>query len=274
MKIKHIDEKWSKKYKRSIDCDNPKGFSQRAHCAGRKKKESIEEQGSTQRLTVQPHMTGLENPYQKQDKRELKVFTQAYKDMYDKARAAQDKADATGGPGASYQTPVMKAKFSPQVQPPRTAPKKPRVAEDRKDPMDKEVQVRGVGVYKLSSVQKNIADKLADLAKKAQTGDPYAFRQIKYLIDRGTLQVFLDSLIDAYDDLARQTQLRSKFGEAEEQELPIDMERINGLIQRLESDQYLQPEKADEMRRATQAIASGRDTLYPNAVLQLLTMVA
>jgi hypothetical protein len=29
---------WSKKYKRSIDCNNPKGFSQRAHCQGRKKK--------------------------------------------------------------------------------------------------------------------------------------------------------------------------------------------------------------------------------------------
>jgi hypothetical protein len=32
-----IDEKWSQKYKKSIDCDNPKGFSQRAHCQGRKK---------------------------------------------------------------------------------------------------------------------------------------------------------------------------------------------------------------------------------------------
>jgi hypothetical protein len=29
---------WSDKYKKSIDCDNPKGFSQRAHCQGRKKK--------------------------------------------------------------------------------------------------------------------------------------------------------------------------------------------------------------------------------------------
>lgn len=29
---------WSEKYKRSINCDNPKGFSQRAHCQGRKKK--------------------------------------------------------------------------------------------------------------------------------------------------------------------------------------------------------------------------------------------
>ena len=29
---------WSDKYKRSIDCSNPKGFSQKAHCAGRKKR--------------------------------------------------------------------------------------------------------------------------------------------------------------------------------------------------------------------------------------------
>ena len=32
-----LQEKWSEKYKRSINCDNPKGFSQKAHCAGRKK---------------------------------------------------------------------------------------------------------------------------------------------------------------------------------------------------------------------------------------------
>ena len=32
-----IDEGWSDKYKKSIDCNNPKGFSQRAHCQGRKK---------------------------------------------------------------------------------------------------------------------------------------------------------------------------------------------------------------------------------------------
>lgn len=33
-----ITEAWSEKYKRSINCNNPKGFSQRAHCQGRKKK--------------------------------------------------------------------------------------------------------------------------------------------------------------------------------------------------------------------------------------------
>jgi len=38
-----ITEAWSQKYKKSINCSHPKGFSQRAHCAGRKKhNESVE----------------------------------------------------------------------------------------------------------------------------------------------------------------------------------------------------------------------------------------
>lgn len=32
-----LREKWSAKYKRSINCNRPQGFSQRAHCQGRKK---------------------------------------------------------------------------------------------------------------------------------------------------------------------------------------------------------------------------------------------
>lgn len=36
-----LEEKWSQKYKRSIDCSHPKGFSQKAHCAGRKKNEDM-----------------------------------------------------------------------------------------------------------------------------------------------------------------------------------------------------------------------------------------
>ena len=32
-----VTEGWSQKYKKSINCSHPKGFSQRAHCAGKKK---------------------------------------------------------------------------------------------------------------------------------------------------------------------------------------------------------------------------------------------
>jgi hypothetical protein len=38
MRISEIlTEKWTAKYKKSINCSHPKGFSQRAHCAGKKK---------------------------------------------------------------------------------------------------------------------------------------------------------------------------------------------------------------------------------------------
>ena len=43
-----VEEKWSKKYKDSIDCNNPKGFSQKAHCQGKVKKvETKEATGSS-----------------------------------------------------------------------------------------------------------------------------------------------------------------------------------------------------------------------------------
>jgi hypothetical protein len=32
------ESKWTKKYKDSIDCSRPMGFSQKAHCQGKKKK--------------------------------------------------------------------------------------------------------------------------------------------------------------------------------------------------------------------------------------------
>tara|TARA_A100001035_G_scaffold26918_1_gene18109 strand:+ start:366 stop:494 length:129 start_codon:yes stop_codon:yes gene_type:complete len=38
--VEVVQEKWSQKYKKSINCSNPKGFSQKAHCAGRKKRKS------------------------------------------------------------------------------------------------------------------------------------------------------------------------------------------------------------------------------------------
>ena len=43
------NEDWSQKYKKSIDCSNPKGFSQKAHCAGKNKNENI-------KLTVEQKM--------------------------------------------------------------------------------------------------------------------------------------------------------------------------------------------------------------------------
>lgn len=56
---KVVDEKWSQKYKKSIDCNNPKGFSQKAHCQGRKKRkeETKESTGADSSGSFEPAMS-------------------------------------------------------------------------------------------------------------------------------------------------------------------------------------------------------------------------
>lgn len=49
-----MGEKWSEKYKKSIDCNNPKGFSQKAHCQGRKKQDTKESTGADSAGAFEP----------------------------------------------------------------------------------------------------------------------------------------------------------------------------------------------------------------------------
>ncbi len=53
-----ITEKWSQKYKDSIDCNNPKGFSQKAHCDGKKKASLEEAKRKKRKLTSKPSSEG------------------------------------------------------------------------------------------------------------------------------------------------------------------------------------------------------------------------
>ena len=57
-----VAEKWSQKYKRSIDCSHPKGFSQKAHCAGRKKTNEVTNMTPQ---ALRTHMNKLMNDDQK-----------------------------------------------------------------------------------------------------------------------------------------------------------------------------------------------------------------
>ena len=75
-KTKKMNEGWSDKYKKSIDCNNPKGFSQKAHCQSKKKVSEA-------------------TKYDKYDK-EKKQFAKADRKMkfgkfYDKAKEARDR---------------------------------------------------------------------------------------------------------------------------------------------------------------------------------------
>jgi len=194
MKINQVDEKWSEKYKRSIDCDNPRGFSQRAHCAGRKKTNE-----------------------------ELTDF-------------------------------------------------------NKDEPMKSTVAVPGYGTMNIDSLMKNVITQTTNMLKQMQQGTQ-GFRNADYELNRNrVLPTKIAALIQALDDLQA---IRAKGGarsrniqqEAEQEPLPVDVNKIFDNIQEFESRQYITPQDADKMRRGVQSLTSGRQTINSEAILQLLTMV-
>lgn len=194
MKINQVDEKWSEKYKRSIDCDNPRGFSQKAHCAGRKKANE-----------------------------ELTDF-------------------------------------------------------NKDEPMKSTVAVPGYGTMNIDSLMKNVIDQTTNMLKQMQQSTQ-GFRNADYELNRNrVLPTKIAALIQALDDLQA---IRAKGGarsrniqqEAEQEPLPVDVNKIFDNIQEFESRQYITPQDADKMRRGVQSLTSGRQTINSEAILQLLTMV-
>jgi len=80
--IPPIDEGWSDKYKKSIDCNNPKGFSQKAHCQG---KEKIKEQTTFPQM--QQRIRDAKERRREQQKKSEKLYMDTKKkgvNFYDK----------------------------------------------------------------------------------------------------------------------------------------------------------------------------------------------
>jgi hypothetical protein len=84
-----VTEKWSAKYKRSINCANPKGFSQRAHCQGRKKNEDLNEfaPGGGSSSSYYAVTSNFVNEFSQQKQEELQ-------DLIDAGWTKQDLAQA------------------------------------------------------------------------------------------------------------------------------------------------------------------------------------
>ena len=75
---------WSDKYKKSIDCNNPKGFSQRAHCQGKKKKMNEENKkdheysmARSELKTIKNAVSRLQKKMGKRGEGELKAWVQS-----------------------------------------------------------------------------------------------------------------------------------------------------------------------------------------------------
>ena len=78
-----VSEGWSEKYKKSINCNNPKGFSQKAHCQGRKKKMTEEKKdheysmARSELKTINNATKRLQKKMGKKGEGELKAWVQS-----------------------------------------------------------------------------------------------------------------------------------------------------------------------------------------------------
>jgi hypothetical protein len=322
-------EAWSKKYKRSIDCNNPKGFSQRAHCAGRKKRvselkivkpKSVDTKGVKRIEMPQIHKddynefidylqdNGAKFTKQTMPAKSLKA-TQG--EFSDKGVLKQIQKYIDGAPKkpviassdnfiidghhrwlVAWNTGDTLEVFKVNIEAdellkmvkkfPKTTYKDIYTEElydfNKDEPMKSTVAVPGYGTMSIDGLMKNVIDQTTAMLKQMQQGTQ-GFRNADYELNRNkVLPSKISALIQALDDLQaiRRTggaRSRNIQREAEQEELPIDVNKIFDNIQEFESKQYIQPEDADKMRRGVQSLTSGRQTINSDAILQLLTMV-
>lgn len=100
-----MKEKWSEKYKKSIDCDNPKGFSQKAHCQSKKKKIETKEATSTGSTGSFSAPVGF---------KDSEFVRRSFKETPKLKESDVEKVEATeattSGSVGGYETPAMWAK--------------------------------------------------------------------------------------------------------------------------------------------------------------------
>jgi len=150
---------------------------------------------------------------------------------------------------------------------------------NKDEPNKSTVAVPGYGTMNIDSLMKNIIDQTTQMVKQMQSG-AQGFRNADYALNSNkVLPAKVAALVKALDDLQA---IRAKGGansrniqqEAEEeQQLPVDVNKIMGNIQEFESKKYITPEDADLMRRGVQSLSTPRQTVNPDAILKLLTMV-
>lgn len=92
IKKENIEERWSKEYKDSIDCSNPKGFSQRAHCQGRKKNKIMKENKDYERsLDDTTENDTVKDHFNKRAERLFDKLTERWKEKKTSEENSNDK---------------------------------------------------------------------------------------------------------------------------------------------------------------------------------------
>lgn len=239
-----VNEKWSQKYKDSINCSNPKGFSQKAHCAGKKKNEDM-----TTEAKKCPHCGGPLYPEsminEKKDacyhkvRSRYKVWPSAYASgALVQCRKKGASNWGTGGKKKN-ESNIMKGLVDEGVI----------IGHDAKDP---DVAVLGgAGSYKLSNLKKKAQMEANELAKDISEGK---FKNSAYNVKQ--LANTLNTIVAAEKEMEKLyfgEDILDKFKKKPTRDKQAEMRsRIAAM-----SDAELRYEIADYKQRLPTAVAQG-----------------
>jgi len=187
-----VNEKWSKKYKDSINCSNPKGFSQKAHCAGKKKNEDMHEE--TKKcpecggpMYHESMMTEKKDACYHKVKSRYKVWPSAYASGA-LVQCRKKGASNWGTGGKKNESNIMKGIVDEAGS--------VIIGHDKDDPQV--AVLGGAGSYSLSNLKKKAQMEANELAKDVSEGK---FKNSSYNVKQ--LANTLDTIVAAEDEMEK-----------------------------------------------------------------------
>ena len=74
--------------------------------------------------------------------------------------------------------------------------------EDPEDPNNPEVLVKGVGRYRLNTLERNVQEKLEDLARRALSANDYnAWKQVQWMLDHAAMREMVKTIVSAKKEI-------------------------------------------------------------------------
>lgn len=122
--------------------------------------------------------------------------------------------------------------------------------EDPDDPNNPEVLVKGVGRYKLKTLENNIREKLADLGRrgvKAYTFEDW--KNVQYMVDHAAMNEMINTIIRAKKELGGIKEAWFPRRKNEVQELKGVIDRLNGVVKAQQEELEAAHEKIARLER-------------------------
>ena len=134
--------------------------------------------------------------------------------------------------------------------------------EDPDDPNNPEVLVKGVGRYRLKSLEKNVREKLEDLDERAQRTRSYEdWRQIAWMLDHHAMRAMVETIVSARKEIEGVKEA-FLFGKSANNELLGKLERLGQLVKQRTEELEAAHAKIKELEEHVEQLEWQRNKKY------------